>query len=304
MLDKKEKHIPVLLKEVVDTLDLKNGMTVVDGTLGGGGHAREIIQKIMPDGFFIGIDLDEKFLKITLKDILKKFPKYKDRMKIFHGNYANIKEFIKELKIEKVDRILVDLGFSSWHISDSGKGFSFNSEEILDMRYDASLGVPAYQVLNSYSAREIEDILMRYGEEMSAHKIAKAILESRKQEKIITADQLREVVGNAKGGRKGKIDPSTKTFQALRIYVNQELDNLQDLLDVSTKILNKNGRIAIISFHSMEDRIVKHYFKNLEFKGGGKVLTKKPIMADEKEIKENPRSRSAKLRVFEFNGKK
>lgn len=302
-MNKKNIHIPVLLKESIEILNLRSGMKVVDGTLGGGGHAEEIIKNIMPNGLFIGIDLDSELLRITSERLLDEFEKFKKGLNFIYGNYANITNILRNLHIDKVDRIFIDIGFSSWHIFNSKRGFSFNSGEILDMRYDASIGIPAYQVINAYSESEIADILLKYGEELYADRIAKNIIKERKKNKIITADVLKEIINQAIPNKHKhiKIDSSTKTFQALRIYVNQELDNLENFLKKSIKILNKSGIIVVISFHSMEDRLVKHFFKNLEYIKRGTILTKKPIVPTKKEIKNNPRSRSAKLRAFKIN---
>jgi len=294
------QHTPVLLQEVVQWLALRPGMRIVDGTLGAGGHAEAIIPAIMPDGMFVGIDWDKDVLSMTRERLEKKFAQFKDRMFFVHGNYADVREVLKKLSLDRVDGMVADLGFSSWHITDSGRGFSFNTGDILDMRYDTSLGVPAYQVVNGFSEQDIADIIFRYSQERYSRRIARLIVRERQQEKIMTADRLRDIIHEAVPGsyRRGKINPATKTFQALRIYVNQELENVEQLLKSIRNILKPKGRICIISFHSMEDRLVKQYFRSLVHAGEGEVLTKKPIVPDAQEIDENPKSRSAKLRVF------
>ena len=295
-------HIPVLLQEVIEGLALEKGDTVVDGTLGAGGHARTIIEKIMPGGTFIGIDWDNEFLTQTAEKLFEEFGEYSSALKFVHGNYADTKDIIQKKHITGVDAMVADVGFSSWHVDQAHRGFSFNDPDVLDMRYDTSEGTPAYEVINSFAEQRLADIIFRYGQERRSRKIAKAIVQERRKKRILTANHLRAVVVEAVGGSQGrtKIDPATKTFQALRIYVNKELDNIEYLLESIPKILKPKGRIAIISFHSMEDALVKHHFKNLAERGKGKVITKKPITPTAQEQKENPRSRSAKLRIFEY----
>jgi 16S rRNA (cytosine1402-N4)-methyltransferase len=295
-------HIPVLLNEIVKGLALKKGDTVVDGTLGGGGHAKAIIEAIMPGGTFIGIDWDNEFLTQTAEELFEEFGEYSSALKFVHGNYADTKDIIQKKHITGVDAMVADVGFSSWHVDEAHRGFSFNDPDVLDMRYDTSEGTPAYEVVNSFAEQRLADIIFRYGQERSSRRIAKAIVQERRKKRILTANHLRSVIVQALPAARGrqKVDPATKTFQALRIYVNKELDNIQYLLESIPKILQPKGRIAIISFHSMEDALVKHHFKHLQQQGKGEVITKKPITPSEEEIEENPRSRSAKLRIFEY----
>ncbi len=296
-------HIPVLLQEVIQILDPKKGMTVADGTLGTGGHARALIPLIMPGGKFVGIDWDKDLLSKTKKVLSEEFSQWTGNMHFIHGNYADAPALLNEEGLQKVDRMVVDLGYSSWHLSDAKRGFSFQSPEVLDMRYDTSAGTPAYEVINSFTAQRLADIFLRYGEERYSRRIAKAIVDQRKQEKILTADTLRTVIKKATPAsyKKSRIDPATRTFQALRIYVNHELDNVQRLLEKIPKIIQPKGRIIIISFHSMEDRLVKHHFKHLASTGNASLIMKKPVVPSEEEVAQNPRSRSAKLRSIELN---
>lgn len=296
-------HIPVLLQEVIRELNLRPGMVVVDGTLGGGGHAREIIKAIMPNGVFVGIDWDQEFLQQTAEQLQKEFSAYRDQLHFVHGNYADTKTILQGLNIRGADAMVADVGFSSWHVDEAHRGFSFHDSDVLDMRYDISQGTPAYAVVNSFTEQRIADILFRYGQERYSRRIAKAIVQERKQERILTADRLQAIVEGAVGKAyaRQKIDPATRTFQALRIYVNEELDNLEHLLETIPRCMNPKGRVAIIAFHSMEDRLVKHHFKHLQEHGRVTVITKKPIVPQDAEVTANPRSRSAKLRVIEIN---
>jgi len=261
-------HIPVLQKQVLQYLDPKPNESFIDCTLNGGGHTKLILEKTKPKGKVLGIEWD--------KDINIKL----DRLIVINDSYVNLEKIAKDFK---PDGILFDLGMSSWHIEDSGKGFSFLKDEPLDMRYNSDNDLTAEKILNTYSLKEIETILREYGEERYARKIAKAIVENRP---IKTTFQLRDIIKISRG----KIH---RTFQALRIAVNDELNNIEKALPQAEKILNKGGRLVVISFHSLEDRIVKNFFKNSSLE----ILTKKPIISSEEELKDNPRSRPAKLRA-------
>lgn len=316
-------HVPVLLKEAIEILDPKPGEFIIDGTVGAGGHAAEILKKIEPGGTLLGIDWDDSAIERAKLNVKGQTSKV-----IFvHENYADLPEILsaygrssegrKEKNLLKADGLILDLGFSSEQLSlygrspegreKSGRGFSFLKDEPLDMRYSISptengkwQTETAAEIINSYKETDLADIFYKYGEERFSRKIAKKIIEERRKERILTTGRLVEVVKMAvgKGYEKGRINPATRVFQALRIYVNKELENLETILKNLPEIIRPNGRVVIISFHSLEDRIVKNYFKQMEKEGKGKILTKKPIAASLEEIASNPRSRSAKLRAI------
>ena len=296
------RHVPVLLKEVLDSLNLSKGKFIVDGTIDGGGHAREIIKVIMPGGSFLGIDLDIDLLDKIKESFLNEFSRSKCDIRVEWANYKDINYVLEQNHLGKPDGILLDLGFSSYHIEDSQRGFSFQKEEILDMRYDTTSGISATEAINSMDEGALADMIWRFGEERFSRQIAKAIVQARRKKRIETTIQLVEIIGNAVPAfyRKGRINPATKTFQALRIYVNEELKNLAEFLEKVPGIIAEGGRVAIISFHSLEDRMVKVAFANFKKEGIAKLITKKPIIATREEVSNNPRSRSAKLRVIEF----
>ena len=303
--ERRTRHIPVLVEEVMGFLGCEPGRTYVDATLGGGGHALEILKRTAPDGIVIGLDWDEEAIS-EAKIVLMPFG---ERVKIFRENFIHLPELLKEMKVEQVDGILLDLGLSSFQLEREERGFSFRKEGPLDMRMDQRLDKAASYLVNRLSADELEDILYKYGEERWAKRIAKAIVREREEEPIETTQGLREIVHQAIPRRfhSRKIDPATKTFQAFRIRVNDELENLRKILETGWRFLRKGGRMCVISFHSLEDRMVKETFRKSErggVDGAGpgavmRVLTKKPIMPSEEEQRENPRSRSAKLRCAE-----
>lgn len=294
-------HIPVLLHEVIEMLGCRPGMTVIDATTNGGGHAREIIKHIFPGGTFIGIDWDRKIIEGTEKELRAEFSSYdQSSLKFVWSNYADIQNVCKKEKIASVDAIVADLGFSSVQIEDAQRGMSFMREGPLDMRYDTSSRIPAYEVINSFSKEALADIIYTYGEERYARTIAEKIVIERKKERIYTTRQLAELIEQmVPHYKRGGIHPATRTFQALRIYVNGEFENIQTLLTNAPQILAPQGRLGIITFHSLEDRKVKQGFKALADQAIGTIITKRPIVPTEKDIQENPRARSAKLRVFE-----
>lgn len=275
-------HIPVLQKEVLQYLGPKPNENFIDCTIGEGGHARAILEAIQPRGRVLGIDW-----QIRIKPGDK-------RLILSQGNFANLKEIAEKENFKNVSGILLDLGFSSWHIEESGRGFSFQRREPLDMRYDINNQLTAEKIVNFWSKFEIEKILSEYGEERFAGQIAERIVEERKIRPIRNTFQLAELVKKSVRGR-DRINPATRTFQALRITVNDELNNLKHVLSQAKEILVPGGRLAIISFHSLEDRIVKNFLKDnlMEME----ILTKKPVTPSFAEIKSNPRSRSAKLRA-------
>jgi len=287
-------HIPVLQKEVLQYLDPKPNENFVDCTIGGGGHAFSILEKTSPKGKILGIDADEKVIK-NLK--IKKLEK---RITFVCDNYVNLEEIVKKHKFRPIHGILFDLGMSSWDLEESGRGFSFLKKEPLDMRYDLQNPLTAEKIINYWSAPEIEKILRDYGEEPFARPIAKNIIEFRKIKPITNTSQLVEMIKKSFSRRfqQKNIHPATKTFQALRIAVNDELNNLEKVLPQALEILKPGGKLVIISFHSLEDRIVKNFYRS-RASIDLKILTKKPVGPTVEEIKINPRSRSAKLRAAE-----
>lgn len=288
-------HTPVLLNGVLNILDPQPGNIFIDATIDGGGHSQEIIKRIMPGGRLIGIDLDCNLLKIFGKKISQT-----SEVKLICSSYAKIEEIANELEITgKVNGVLFDLGFSSYHIDYSERGFSFMKSEPLDMRYDLDSGITASWMVNNLDEKELRYILRRYGEERFAGRIAKEIVRERKKEPIENTNRLVEVLQKAVGRfyKRSKIHFATRTFQALRIALNNELENLAVGLRGAINILAPAGKVAVISYHSLEDRVVKNIFKEEQSKGRIEILTKKPIVPSSEEISANPRARSAKLRA-------
>ena len=315
-------HIPVLVNEVVDLLDPKPGNIVVDGTIGGAGHALALAQKISPDGTLIGIDWDlhsVAFANQAFVDAQTKVP-----YTIVHGNYRNIPDILKDLQLQSCDRILVDVGISSYDLDQSGRGFSFQKDEPLDMRFNTQYYPSAKRqepftakfIVQHFQEAELEKIFWEYGEEKFSKKIARGIVNVRQQQDIETTAQLFEIIKKSIPGafRYKASDHARKIFQALRIEVNHELDTIAEFLPNAFEVLRPGGRLAVISFHSLEDRLVKKFF--LEKTKGcicppdfpicvcnsvteAKIITRKPVTATAQEIAENPRSKSAKLRVLQ-----
>jgi len=284
-------HIPVLLKEIIAVLDPKPGEFFIDGTVGDGGHSVAILEKIGPEGMLLGTDLDET----TLEKVKEKIAT-KSKLILVRSNYADLPDILEKENLPKADGLLLDLGFSSKQLT-AGRGFSFSGpEEPLLMTYDR-YAVPVKNLIRQLSEPELAEIIKEYGEEHMAKRIAHAIENSRSP--IETNKQLAEIVAKVlpRNYERGRIHPATRTFLALRIYANQELDNLKKLLDSLGRILKIGGRAAIISFNSLEDRIVKNYFREKSKEEIMEILTKKPISPIFEEIKQNPRSRSAKLRA-------
>ena len=290
-------HIPVLQKEVLEYLDPKPNENFIDATIGNAGHTLTILERNIPAGKVLGIDADPEIIKNTKYSIQNTV--YKNRVILVCDNFANLKEIVKQEKFKSVQGILFDLGMSSWHLEESGRGFSFLKNESLDMRYNPRNPLTAARIVNYYSSQEIEKILKDYGEERFAKKIAQKIIEIRKIKPIETTSQLAEIVKSATPHwyHRKKIHPATRTFQAIRIAVNDELNNLERALPQTLEILKPGGRLAVISFHSLEDRIIKNFLKEKAKENILKILTKKPIKPSLGEIKINPRSRSAKLRA-------
>lgn len=286
-------HISVLKEKVIEYLAPKPNEHFIDCTIGQGGHAVALLEKTGPKGKVLGIDQDPAFLSQLRQTVQKK---YKNRLILAEGNFAHITAIAQQEKFRPVRGILFDLGFSSLHIEESKRGFSFQKQELLDMRYSVSNPVTAEKIVNYWSKADIERILKEYGEEQFSKEIAQAIAEQRASTPIIKTTQLVKIIQEATPGwyHKKKVHPATKTFQALRIAVNNELENIKEALPQAVELLEPTGRIAVISFHSLEDRIIKNFFKTHPSLG---MITKKPIIPSLQEQKANHRSRSAKLRV-------
>ena len=291
----KKNHIPVLKREVLKYLNPKPNENFIDCTVGLGGHTLAILGKNKPKGRVLGIEIDQELYK----KLKKKFLKFGKRLILINDSYSNLKKIIQIKKFQPVAGILFDLGLSSWHLENSGRGFSFLKNEPLDMRYDKNEELTAEKIVNEWSEDAIERVLRKYGEERFAKRIAKEIVNKRKKELIKTTLQLVGIIEKATPAwyHHRKIHFATKTFQALRIVVNDELNNLKKALPQALDVLEERGRLVIISFHSLEDRISKNFFKESAKKNFLKILTKKPIRPRKQEIIQNPRSRSAKLRA-------
>jgi len=295
------QHIPVLVEEVMNLLRCEFHQTYVDATLGGGGHALEILKRTSPDGIVIGVDWDEE----AIAEAKELFLPFGERVKIFRENFVRFPDLLEGMNLSEVDGILLDLGLSSLQLEKKERGFSLKGEGPLDMRMDQRMDETAADLVNRLSLQELESTLREFGEERWARRIAKALVQEREKQPIETTQALRKIVHRAIPGRfhSRKIDPATRAFQAFRIRLNQELENLRMVLETGWTFLKKGGRMCVISFHSLEDRMVKETFRKLE-KGrdGGsvmRVITKKPITPSEEERNRNPRSRSAKLRCAE-----
>lgn len=294
------EHYPVLHREVLKFFkeNITDGI-IVDATVGGGGHSKILLENL-PNIFIIGIDKDDE----ALKKANEKLKKFKGRYKLVKSPFKDIDKVLKDLKISQISGCLFDFGVSIFQLKED-RGFSFQREEFLDMRMDKSQDLTAYYVVNYYQLKDLEEILKNYGEEKFYKKIAKGIVERRKKKKIETTKELSDLIFNLypKPLRHKKIHPATKTFQAIRIEVNKELDEIKEALPKAIDILDNGGIIQTISFHSLEDRIVKNIFKEQKKLKKLEILTKKPIIPSIDEIRENPPSRSAKLRVGKRVGK-
>lgn len=305
------KHKPVLLNECIEGLNIKPDGIYVDGTLGGAGHSKEILKRLDKNkGILIGIDRDEEALQAA-KQNLSEY----ENVKYVHGNHDNIKEILESLKIDKVDGILLDLGVSSYQLDERNRGFSYLGSNELDMRMDKSQRLTAMEVINNYKEEHLANIIYEYGEERFSRNIARNICIERKKKKIETTDELVKIIEKSiprLNPREGH--PAKRTFQAIRIEVNNEIRPLEDTIKNSIDVLKPKGRLCVITFHSLEDRAVKQAMnrakgmctcpKDIPYcvcgaKELGTVITRKPIIASEVEQKENSRSKSAKLRIFE-----
>ncbi len=305
-------HVSVLLNETIRELDIKPDGIYVDGTLGGAGHATEVCKRLGDCGRFVGIDQDE----IAIATSAKRLEQFGDKVSVVRSNYSNMVKVIQDLGIDKVDGIVLDLGVSSYQLDTPERGFTYREDVDLDMRMDQRQELTAKDIINTYSEYDLYRIIRDYGEDKFAKNIAKHIVSNRSEKPINTTFELNEIIKNAipmkvrkKGGH-----PSKKTYQAIRIELNKELDVLQNTLADMIDLLNPGGRICIITFHSLEDRIVKSIFRNSENPctcppsfpvcmcnavSKGKVITRKPILPSDEEMEVNSRSKSAKLRVFE-----
>ncbi len=296
-------HIPVLLREVIEYLNPQPGQKFIDATIGDGGHALAILEHIIPGGKLLGIEWDGELLKRLEAQI--QHSQFKDSAFLINDSYANLERIAEDNNFNNAQGVIFDLGMSSWHLEESGGGFSFAKDESLDMRFSRQAdddGRPtAAEMINKYREEELAEILKENGDERFAKRIAGAIVKARKERPIMTTFQLVEIIKNSTPFwyRRGRIHFATRTFQALRIAVNDELENIKSGIGQAENVLTAGGRLALISFHSLEDRIVKNFFREEGKKGKFKILTKKPIRAKLAEITANPRARSAKLRVAE-----
>ena len=304
-------HYSVLLKETIENLTIKEDGTYVDGTSGGGGHALQVVKGLSDKGRFFGIDQDDAAIAAATERLAD----YAEKVTLIRSNYCRMKEVLSEYGVEKVDGIVLDLGVSSYQLDTEERGFSYRFDTPLDMRMDRRQSLTAKDIVNGYPERELYRIIRDYGEDQFAKNIAKHIVQAREKKEIVTTGELAEII---KGAIPAKFrqsgHPAKQTFQAIRIECNRELEVLRDSLDMMIDLLNPGGRLCIITFHSLEDRLVKSAFKKAENpctcppefpvcvcgkKPRGKVISRKPILPGEEELAENSRSKSAKLRVFE-----
>lgn len=304
------KHKPIMLYECINGLNIKPDGIYVDGTIGGAGHSIEIVKKLSTNGLLVGIDRDDEALFATTER-LKQF----SNIKLIKGNHDDIQEILQDIKIEKVDGILLDLGVSSYQLDERNRGFSYLGENELDMRMDQTQFLTAKDVVNTYTEEQLANIIYEYGEERFSKQIAKNLCKYRKQKEIKTTKQLVEIIENSiPKSKQNDGHPAKRTFQAIRIEVNNEIKPLYTTVKKCIECLNSKGRLCIITFHSLEDRAVKNAMLDAKgkcvcppdlpycvcgAKSQGNIITRKPIVASEEEIQENSRSKSAKLRIFE-----
>lgn len=292
-------HVPVMLQEVLDSLKLAPGQIIVDATLGTGGHSLEILKRITPGGRLIGIDRDENSLAICRQRLVE----FKGSTEFVHANFVDLDQVLAGLGIENIDGIVFDLGISSYQLHDAQRGFSFQEEGPLDMRLDKSSYICAYDLVNNLNENEISQMLWNFGQERWHNRIAHLLVQERRNEPISTTKQLAGLVMRAIPHRYRRsyyrIHPATRTFQAVRIAVNRELEILENAVKKAVDILRKQARICVISFHSLEDRAIKHTFRALAADGLIDIITAKPLTPGFGEIEVNPSSRSSKFRVAE-----
>lgn len=304
---KKTIHKSVLLQETLKGLEVKDDEVIVDMTLGGAGHLSAIAQTGAKNLTLIGLDADSFAIQVArerLKEALKESPQKTSKIILKNIYFNHLDEVLAKEKISKIDKVLFDLGYSSFEIEDPQRGFSFQKEGPLQMTYADKLNksqLTADDVVNSFQEENLADIIYGFGEEKFSRRIAKGIVEARKKKPIKTTTELAKIIEDSVPAfyRRGKISPATKTFQAIRIAVNSELERLKMALSFSFEKLSPNGKIAVITFHSLEDRIVKRFFRSKVKEGLGILINKKPIVPGEQELKDNPRSRSAKLRIIQ-----
>ena len=298
MLEEK-LHIPVMLHEVIDYLGLVPGATIVDATIGTGGHSLEILKKITPGGKLIGLDRDENSLAVCRQRLAE----FNGSFELMHSSFADLDQVLEKLGIEKIDGIVFDLGISTYQLKDIERGFSFQQEGPLDMRMDQSSYISAYDLVNNLNESEISNILWSFGQERWHNRIARLLVSQRRIAPIATTSQLADLVMRAipYRYRKGyyRIHPATRTFQAVRIAVNRELEILEGAVKKAVAALKEKARICVISFHSLEDRVIKHTFRALKAEGLIDIITAKPMTPVASEIAANPSSRSSKFRVAE-----
>jgi len=296
-MEKSYSHNPVLLKEIIGFLSLAPGQIIVDATMGGAGHSEQILQRITPGGMLIGIDRDEEMLRLASERLRL----FEGSFKLINKNFKYLKEILKNIGVNKANGIIFDLGISSIQMEAWQRGFSIKNDGPLDMRMDRNQTLTAKDLVNRLRETELSEIIRDFGEERFHRRIAKKIVEERKHKEISTTAELSDVVLRSLpySHNKYKIHPATRTFQAIRIKVNDELGSIKEALNALPDSLEKGARCCVVSFHSLEDRIAKNTFKEFKAHGLFNILSKKPIMADENEVIANPRSRSAKLRVGE-----
>ena len=289
-------HVPVLVDEIVTGLRIKNDCWYVDATAGGGGHTETILEK---GGNVLAVDQDEEAVGVLMKRFAKKLNQGK--VIIRRGNFRNIQEIVQRTMREPIYGVLFDLGMSTYQIKKSGRGFSFLKTEQLDMRMSKKTELTAAEIVNTYSKAELYEIFRKLGEEILADELSYAIIRARARKPIENTGELAQIAKTvyAKAGRKEKIHPATRMFQALRIGVNDELGSLREGLQQAFELMTDEGRLAVISFHSLEDRIVKQFFQKAGSERWGEIITKSPVRATEKELIANPASRSARLRLLE-----
>lgn len=311
-MEKKFSHAPILPLRCVEYLQPAPGKVFMDGTLGGGGHAEAVLEKLLPGGRLIGIDLDDD----ALNECRRRLDRFGEAFVPVKGNFKDAPALLKTLNVEKVNGIMLDLGVSSWQLDEPDRGFSYSNDGPLDMRMDTTAALTAWDVVNTYDEKRLADIIRDYGEDNFAKRIASFIADRRARQPIMTTVELSDIITEAipaKFRRTGP-HPAKRTFQAIRIEVNGELSGLEQAVETLAGLLDEGGRLCVLSFHSLEDRAVKQAMKRMEDpcecprnapycicgkKSLGKMLTRKPEIPDEAEQEVNPRSRSAKLRVFE-----
>ena len=291
-----DMHVPVLLKEVLEIFDPKPGEIFIDATINGGGHARAILGRVGPEGRVIGIEWDSELIALLKSDAaLAKA----GNLTLIHANYRDVESVVPHEIRGSIKGVLFDFGYSSYHIASAGRGFSFSKDEPLDMRYNThGAGTTAKDIVNTWPEKSIADLLREYGEERFARRIANRIAAARKTRAITKTSELVRIIESASRGPRGRIHPATRTFQALRIRINDELENIRNGLGGAARALRPGGIIIAISFHSLEDRIVKDFFREMARQGNAEIITKKPIMPAREERGHNPRARSAKLRAL------